>query len=263
MLLASLPLIPLVDDGKQRVQPVHVDDVAAVVRVLVATETCYGRRIPLVGAAPLEMREYLQALRAGMRIGPARFLSVPSALMAKLARFGLRWVTPEALRMLERGNTGSPAAMAELLGRPPQSARNFIQPEIAACVATSTRLEWLFPLLRVAIAAVWLSAGIVSAGVYPLDQSAAMVEALGVSPEMATAWVYAGAAVDIVLGAATLALRRSRRPWLWLAQIAVIITYTMIISIWLPQFWLHPFGPVVKNIPLLAAIFLLYELERS
>jgi hypothetical protein len=43
----------------------------------------------------------------------------------------------------------------------------------------------------------------------------------------------------------------------------VIVAYTLLITIWLPEFWLHPYGPVVKNIPLLAAICLLYEMDRQ
>jgi hypothetical protein len=53
-----------------------------------------------------------------------------------------------------------------------------------------------------------------------------------------------------------------RRLWLWRAQLCVIIGYTALITIWLPGFWLHPFGPVVKNLPMLAAIYALHELER-
>jgi hypothetical protein len=52
-----------------------------------------------------------------------------------------------------------------------------------------------------------------------------------------------------------------RRGPIWLAQIAVMLTFTVIISIWLPEFWLHPYGPILKNLPMLAGIILLYVLE--
>jgi hypothetical protein len=52
-----------------------------------------------------------------------------------------------------------------------------------------------------------------------------------------------------------------RRGSIWLAQIAVMFTFTVIISIWLPHFWLHPYGPILKNLPMLAGIILLYVLE--
>jgi hypothetical protein len=53
-----------------------------------------------------------------------------------------------------------------------------------------------------------------------------------------------------------------RRRWLWRLQIAVILVYTAIITIALPEYWLHPFGPVLKNVPLLALVVALHELER-
>jgi hypothetical protein len=42
----------------------------------------------------------------------------------------------------------------------------------------------------------------------------------------------------------------------------LIIGYSAIIAWRLPEFWLHPFGPLTKNLPMLAAIALLYALER-
>ena len=52
-----------------------------------------------------------------------------------------------------------------------------------------------------------------------------------------------------------------RRRWLWRAQIALIAIYSVVIAWRLPEFWLHPFGPLLKNIPLVAAIILLHELD--
>ena len=51
------------------------------------------------------------------------------------------------------------------------------------------------------------------------------------------------------------------RRWLWNAQIAVVVGYTLIISWRLPQLWLEPFGPVAKNLPILALLLLLRQFE--
>jgi hypothetical protein len=67
--------------------------------------------------------------------------------------------------------------------------------------------------------------------------------------------------LDLVFGIATVALKR--RYWLWLAQIATIVFYTAVITWRLPEFWLHPYGPLLKNLPMLAGIWLLFELERE
>jgi hypothetical protein len=42
----------------------------------------------------------------------------------------------------------------------------------------------------------------------------------------------------------------------------VIVAYTIISSIALPEFWAHPFGPLLKNLPMIAAIWTVYELEK-
>ena len=54
-----------------------------------------------------------------------------------------------------------------------------------------------------------------------------------------------------------------RRRWLWLAQGALIAFYTVVIALKLPEFLLHPYGPLTKNLPMLAAIWLLYECEEQ
>jgi nucleoside-diphosphate-sugar epimerase len=260
LMLASMPLVPVVGAGRQLVQPVHVNDLAAVVTAIVESNAGYGQKIAVVGPAPLEMQRYLQALRVGMGLRRAPVFHMPVAIVALLGWFGLRWAKPEALQMLERGNAADASDVTRLLGRSPRSVREFIEPEQAGALVKAARLSWLTLVLRLAIALVWFAAGIVSLGVYPVSESAALVERLGASARLAPLFVYLGAAVDLALGFATLVMQR--RSNLWLLQIAVIATYTAIISIWLPEFWLHPFGPVVKNIPLLAAIYLLYELER-
>ena len=67
------------------------------------------------------------------------------------------------------------------------------------------------------------------------------------------------AALDLLLGVLTLwPLRRQR--WLWAAQIALIVGYTLIISWRLPEYWLHPYGPMIKNLPMLALLVSLWVL---
>jgi hypothetical protein len=60
-----------------------------------------------------------------------------------------------------------------------------------------------------------------------------------------------GALLDIALGIATLAWRRR---WVYLLQIVTIAGYTAILTIALPGYWLHPFGPLLKNLPMLVLL---------
>ena len=162
--------------------------------------------------------------------------------------------------MLERGNTADPRALAALLGRPPRGVERFIDSEHADAIHARAVLAWQLPLLRVAIAAVWIWTGIVSMGLYPVGESYALLARLHIEGPLATAMLYGAALVDLALGIGTLVVRDRR--WIWRAQIAVMLGYTALISVWLPEFWLHPYGPLTKNLPLLAATWLVATLER-
>jgi uncharacterized protein YbjT (DUF2867 family) len=122
-MLAHLPIVPLPGRGEQRVQPIHVDDLTeAVVRIL-GEETMTGARIELVGPQSLTVRELLTSLRAGLHLGPPRFLSIPMPLVRVGARVaGVSTLSPldsETLSMLDAG-TRDPAATRLLLGRDPR-----------------------------------------------------------------------------------------------------------------------------------------------
>ncbi|WP_363154607.1 DoxX-like family protein [Thiobacillus sp.] len=79
---------------------------------------------------------------------------------------------------------------------------------------------------------------------------------MGLQGPISEATLYAAALLDIVLGVLTIT-RPSKR--LWKAQAVLILIYTVIISVRLPEFWLHPFGPVLKNLPIFMILWLLHR----
>jgi uncharacterized protein YbjT (DUF2867 family) len=257
--LASLPLVPLPGRGEQRVQPIHVDDLAGAVVAIVRQDRFPRSRVALVGPGPIALRDFLAALRAGMGLGRARFLPVPDALMDLAARLRLGMLDREVLAMLRRGNTADAADTTALLGRSPRAYASFIASPREARVAA--RLRWLGPILRVALAAMWIIAGVVSAFFYPLEDSLALLARTGLAGTAALAALYGAAALDVALGVATLVMKRRRA--LWTFQFLLVLAYTVIITIALPEQWLHPYGPVAKNLPILAAIALLHALEEG
>jgi hypothetical protein len=108
---------------------------------------------------------------------------------------------------------------------------------------------------------VWIYTGIISAFVYPVADSYAMLAQVGLSGSMATASLYGAAYLDIALGIAV--LLRYHTYLTGLIQLAVIFGYTVIISFFLPEFWLHPFGPIIKNIPFVMVILINMAVERK
>jgi hypothetical protein len=166
-------------------------------------------------------------------------------------------VDPEALAMLDRGNVADSEATRQLLGRPPRDPADFVAADSAA-LRIQALLGWLLPMLRIALAVMWFWAGIVSIWFHPLDDSYRMLATAGVPASLAPLTLYGAAAMDILLGVLTLALPGSRR--MWQVQILLVLVYSMIIAVRLPEFLSHPFGPIVKNLPILAALWLLAEL---
>jgi uncharacterized protein YbjT (DUF2867 family) len=260
-MMASLPLIPLPGQGAQLVQPVHVDDVAEAVVRLIATRDLRRETIALVGPKPLMLREFLGALRAALGRGRARFVGIPMPLVRAAAGLGLGLLDRDSLAMLERGSTGNAARIRELLGREPRAVETFIPAAEARDARRLAALAWLRPVLVAAVALVWIATAIVSAGVYPVADSLALLARVGLTGTTALVALYGAAALDLVLGIATLVMRRRRL--LWRLQAALIAGYMLIITFFLPEQWLHPYGPVTKNLPLLVALWLLHETESA
>jgi len=264
-MLATLPWIPAPDMGAARLQPIHIDDVTKAVVALVVAPRVPASRMALVGPHALSWREFLVQLRDALGVeSRARFVRVPSSAMAVLARLG-DWrrgalLDTAAWRMLQRGNSADVAPLGDLLGHLPRDARRFVAPDDAPAQRTEAKLRWLLPIARASLAALWIVTGLVSLGIYPLASSYALLQQAGVPQALQPLALYGAAMLDIALGLWALVPRRAR--WLWAVQGGLIVGYTIIISWRLPVFWLHPYGPILKNLPLLALLWLLYELER-
>ena len=258
--LASLPIMPLIGRGDQCMQPIHIDDLTALVLKLIAEQQGIRQTIHAVGGAPVTLRQMLLSYRKGMGLGKPAFLPTPLPLIRLGAKFGdvvqSGALSTETLDMLLRGNTGDAAAVTSILGRPPRALHDFIAPSESRQLRTDAVFLWLRPLLLAGLALMWITAGIVS-WLYAGDAGLALLARLGLSPTQAQA-AFAGACLlNLGLGIATLRPNRV----IWMAQLAVIAFYSAALSTVAPQLWLDPFGPLVKNIPLAALILGLMSLQ--
>lgn len=261
--LASAPL-HFVPAHAARVQPIHIDDLVAALVALLTVERWRTGRIPLVGPAPLGFAAYLAALRRAQGLPPTRAVPVPPALLTVAARVGeMRGalLSRDALALLARDNVAPPDTTQALLGRAPRAATDFVAPPLRAAVRARARLDWLLPPARWAVALTWIVTGIVSLAVYPRAASLDLLARVGLHGALAVAALWAGALLDIALGVAALALRR-RAVW-WL-QLGTMAAYTALISVRLPEYWAHPYGPLLKNVPLamLIVVLLVFEERR-
>lgn len=108
--------------------------------------------------------------------------------------------------------------------------------------------------LRLSVVFVWLATAIVS--VWELEgQSVELLMAAGVQDPVLTRWlILSGAGVDAALGLALL-LRPVR--WTYLAALAVMGLMTAVATVIAPSLWLHPLGPLTKNLPIAAILLVL------
>ncbi|MEI7038053.1 SDR family oxidoreductase [Fulvimonas yonginensis] len=258
MLLAWWPLTVLPDGGRQRVQPIHVDDLACLVVRLLERDDRPGV-LAAVGPQPLSLARYLALLRHALGGHRLRVLGLPSAW---LARVGGRWLDREALAMLARGNTADVRPLVAWLGQAPRPPRRFLAPSEATDLRVLLAWRAWGALGRLAVATVWLVTGIVSLGLYPVAGSLALLGRVGLTGLPARWALYGAAGMDLLFGLATLLLRGRALRAAYLAQAVLMLGYTAIITVALPDFWLHPFGPILKNLPMLALLGMLYAAER-
>jgi hypothetical protein len=114
--------------------------------------------------------------------------------------------------------------------------------------------------LRWSIAFVWLATGIVSA-FFSAPMGYELLSQVGIHGPLATLALFGTAYFEIALGIATALGWRVRL--MGLIQIVLMIGFTLILTVGIPELWLHPFGPLTKNVPLFAATLAMMALEES
>lgn len=93
--LASLPAIPVFGDGSARVQPVFVDDLAAIIAAMVEAPDFAGRTVEIGGPEILSIEQLLLRIRTSAGIPNGRVIHLPVKPIAAC----LSWLEP-AMRQL-------------------------------------------------------------------------------------------------------------------------------------------------------------------
>ncbi len=112
-------------------------------------------------------------------------------------------------------------------------------------------------LLRLSLVAVWLVTAVVS--IVELDgQSRHVLAEAGIAspPWLVQLLIVGGAAADLLVGLA-LWWRPGRASYL--AALGLLLLMTAVATGLQPALWLHPLGPLLKNLPIAALLWHLYR----
>ncbi|TIX51913.1 SDR family oxidoreductase [Alteraurantiacibacter aquimixticola] len=255
--MAGLPLaVPLPGKGDFAFTPIHVRDLARGVVRICGDAAMAGRSLEPVGPERLSLREVLALYRGWLGFGEARFLSVPMPVMRFFARvgdlFGAGPVSTNSLAQMVAGNDGDSAAYESAIGFPQRS--------MAAALAASpaqvqdrwhARLYFLAPAIKAVLVLMWVASALLGL-FYGSEAASALLHNLGLPQQWVPASLALGTAIDLAVAAVLLLDRKAR--WSTAVQLLVVLGYTAVLTIGLPQLWLEPLGPLLKNLPVLALI---------
>ena len=184
--------------------------------------------------------------------------------MAPIARLGDLIggpISTTALKQLEFGNAGSADAFMAATGIRPRRWRDALRAQPAQWQDRwHARLYFVRPLLRGSLLLTWLGSGIVGLA-QPSAQLEPLLQRLGLAGPVGEAMGRGFSLVDLAIA---LALLLRWRPGLTMTvQLLVVLGYTIGLGLLAPDLWIDPFGPLLKNLPILAAILALGALEAD
>ena len=93
------------------------------------------------------------------------------------------------------------------------------------------------------------------------EMSLDLLRSVGIPDPLQWPTLISASLLDI--GFAFLCFSRFRfRSAIWLLQLITVAAYSLIIAFRLPEMWAHPFAPLVKNVPIAAVMFYLFDANR-
>ncbi len=264
--LAALPFVLFMPgDGRQRLQPIAIDDLARAVTRLVAPGIGTRCVLEAVGPRPITFEDYLRILRRWLGFPRPQVVRLPLPLIKPFARLG-EWLGRGPLgmtmyRMLQRDNVASPGAaevFVATVGFQPRSVEATLN-AVPSHVQDRwhARLYLLAPVLRLTLALLWIGSGI-AGFLSPAEMSTMQLSAAGVPTVVAMPLVILASSIDMVVG--LLVLTRYARPAA-VFMLLMLIAYTLFLGSTLPALWIEPFGSLLKNLPLIPAVLVLLVLQ--
>ena len=248
--------IPLPGSGDFAFTPIHVRDLARCVRIGCEESFASNQVLEPVGPETLTLKELLARYRTWLGFGPARFLRIPMPIMRLFGRIGDLAgdgpISTNSLAQMVAGNAGDSEAFARSIRFAPRSLEAALQERPAQVQDRwHARLFFLSPILQAVLVFMWLASAWLGL-IHGEAQTKALVHNLGLPLGLADPLRIASSVLDIIIAGLVVFDRSVSRTAV--VQLVVVIGYTLVIGFALPQLWLDPLGPLLKNLPVMLAI---------
>lgn len=254
-MLAAVPFVQPLALAGSPIQTVALHDICQAIDMCLRGDIPPGTQADLVERDTHTLADIIIAHRTWLGFKPARAQWSAPGWLVHLTSKGadllgqLGWrsaLRSTAVLTLQGGVTGNgdewPAAggqkmmdlQATLRSMPATAEHRF-----------AARLALLFPFTIATLFLFWLASGLV--GLVQLDSAASVLVTQGWSPALAKASVVGWSLVDIALAAGLLVRRFAARACL--LMVAVSLFYLLATTLFVPQLWLDPLGPMIKVFP--------------
>ena len=250
--LAIIPWItPLPGGGEQSFQPLHVDDLAETVALLVRESRLSHVTLEPVGPERLTLSEIVFDLRAWFGLPATKSLAVPMPLVRAAARIGdvlgTGPLNTTSIEQITYGNAGDPAPFTTATGiHPRRMVDALIARPATAQDLWHARLYLLRPVLRLGLAAFWIWTGVVVLFLAAHAEGYALLRAAGLPEKLLTPSWLVGGFLDLALG--LWLLFTTRIPLVGAVMLAVTAFYLLALTLAVPELWMAALGPLPKTL---------------
>lgn len=253
-LLAHLFCMPLVFGRNKELPLISIHQLNSYIIELINNWPTSKQAVVLV-AKPETMEHLLNNLRQWMGLGKGCFIFVPKPFI-KLTFFlfpklSIGAFNKKSIKML------SAYSNKELSPITNETASDSLLKNTATTSFNKKiKLKILFYINLVTLSIIWVVSGLSS--LLNIEQSRELISLISIKGNLGDTIIVTAAIGDIVLG--VFLFFPQLRRWIIKIQISVIIIYSLIIAIFIPLFWLHPFAPIIKNAAMvILALYLLIE----
>jgi nucleoside-diphosphate-sugar epimerase len=238
--IAQLPIIPLISE--KPISFIHINQLTKLIQKIIVDFSAYPKQIFAV-SKPEPLKDVFSALKG--RKG--KFIIIPKVILHLIFL-----IFPKASIGIFDKSTFKMFLNTSVKNYTPMF------PKVSKSIDSNNIISGnsLFQIaILLILSFIWIWSGISS--LISWDRSYSLMSEIGANHLFSVLFIWLGSIVDIFLGLAIFSKKYRKRTTI--LQIITMLAYMLILSIGAPNYWLHPFGVLTKNIPLIALSYYFYK----